>query len=110
MKVVVSCRGKWAAKTNPRCLFSCFSPLLDRLQLLAVFLRVAHDFAFREAVDPLIVRNRAAFAASASRSAVQHIRGSLGKNSENVQRELRDSVMKSLYAGLVRKNVSRRKK
>src|ERR1039458_3446039 len=49
-------------------LSGCFPPLLDGLQLLAVLLRVGHDLALRQAVDPLIVRRVSAFPASADGS------------------------------------------
>src|SRR5271156_2411132 len=56
---------------------SCFPPLLDCLQLLAVFLRIAHNLALRQAVDPQVARNITALTASADGSAVAKIRGPL---------------------------------
>src|SRR5579862_565313 len=51
-----------------------FSFQLNGLDLLAVFLRIARNLALREAIDPLIVRNRAPFAARANPSTVQQVR------------------------------------
>src|SRR5271156_4652063 len=56
---------------------SRFPPLPDGLQLLAVFLRIAHDLALRQAVDPQVVRSVAPLTASADGSAVAKIRGPL---------------------------------
>src|SRR5579863_850261 len=51
--------------------------LFDRLQVLTIFLRVADDFALGEAVDPLVVRQAAAFAAGANAPAVKKVCGTL---------------------------------
>src|SRR5580704_8365995 len=54
-------------------LSGCFPPLLNGLQRLAVLLRIAHDLALRQAVDPQLVRDAAAFAACANGSSMQDI-------------------------------------
>src|ERR1039458_5206250 len=54
-----------------------FAPPLDGLQLLAVFLRIASDFALGQAVDPQVVRNVAAFTASADDTPILEIGGTL---------------------------------
>src|SRR6202035_3878009 len=76
----------WLQEKRPRAIFArgtrgrtqgkfsgCFAPLLDRLQLLAVLLRIARDLALRQAVNPQVVRNAAPFPASADGSPVQNV-------------------------------------
>jgi hypothetical protein len=53
----------------------CGPPVLDRMQLLRIFLRIAYDLSLRQAIHPQLVRNVSAFAAGADAPRLRRLAG-----------------------------------